>query len=108
MKFMLQLEVKGTHVFVLGIPPAGWQGNVYNIAHYPTREQHAAIYKTFNDMARQMVPWYVDIYSKTSTADGFMQAELAQDECHLGPAVVPVVQAIMNEYITMRKWINEV
>lgn len=82
-----QLKHMGINFFVLGIPPASKQKNIYGYTFYAPPEIRSRINMEFNEKMKKYCIEkgikYMDIYSKVSDKDGFILVDYAADEVHL-------------------------
>ena len=92
-KFLKSLDRK--NLAVLGIPPAGDQGNSYNAEFYPTPEEQAGVYKMFHEETKKRCELehvkYVDMYSET-VENGHMKKEYKGDDVHLNKKAVQIAR----------------
>jgi len=90
----------GLNFAVLGIPPPGWEGNIYRYEHYATPKQHVRIYRYFYS-TYITYPWnarYVDMYRAFVGPDGHVKPGwLREDKVHLIPAAKEEALRQINE-----------
>jgi hypothetical protein len=86
-----QLNLMDIKFFVLGIPPASRQENIYDYPFYASSKMRSKINMEFNNRIKEyctdMGIRYMDIYSKVSDENGFILAEYAADDVHLNAKV---------------------
>lgn len=92
---------QGYQVFVMGVPPAASQKNIYGYPFYGKPQERSEISKKFNSKLQKWcrknsVP-FIDIMPFLSDKDGFLKRELASDEVHANKRVVPYVRKKLEE-----------
>jgi len=90
-RYIMSIPVK---VYVLGIPPAGWQKNIYGAPNYAAPEQHAEIYRMFHEKEMEKMEKFgitcIDMYALFVGPDGHFLPEWTKDGVHLVNSAVNV------------------
>lgn len=90
-----KIRSQGFRLFVLGIPPAARQRNMYGYPFYGKPRERSKISRMFNSKlgkycaSRRIA--YIDVYSQSADRNGFLMGQYAQDEVHLNKRIVPFV-----------------
>jgi len=86
-KIMKELSSKGVDFYVLGIPPASTEENVYNYPNYAPLETRVYINKSFNKKLENYCNSrgykFIDVYTPTVNLEGTMKEKFAFDKVHL-------------------------
>lgn len=100
-KVMEGLRKRGYSFFVVGVPPAGRQENVYKYPFYGSAGERSRIYRQFNarlgaHCRKGGIP-YLDLYPLAADSEGFVKKEFCRDEIHLNGRAVPYAQRFLGE-----------
>lgn len=99
---MQELKDMGIRFYIIGIPPAGHEKNLYNYPWYATPEIHCNIYREFNQRLRDFCNKkgyrYLDIYARTVDDNGFIKQEFALDDVHLNDNAKLIIMEILKEF----------
>jgi hypothetical protein len=98
---LTELKSRGFGIWVCSIPPATRQENKYKYPFYGDLATQASLKAQFNQVIRgqsEKVGFkFVDIYSKVSTPEGFMNPEFSDDEVHLNCKAVKFAVDVLSE-----------
>jgi hypothetical protein len=79
-----ELSDMGINFFVYGVPPAAKQGNIYKCIFYAPPKKRSEISRKFNGRLKKYCQdkgyKYIDIYSKTCDAEGFIKRQYSVDD----------------------------
>jgi lysophospholipase L1-like esterase len=96
-----RVKGQGYQVFVVGVPPAASQKNIYGYPFYGKPKERSEISQKFNSKLQQWcrknsVP-FIGIMTFLSDRDGFLKRELASDEVHANKKLLPFVRKKLEE-----------
>jgi hypothetical protein len=92
-KAMDYLKSRGMRFFVVGVPPAGTQGNIYKWPVYGSRQERAKISREFNRRLakyckKRGVPFF-GLQEFAADGRGYVKKEFLRDDIHLNERALP-------------------
>ena len=96
-----KLKFIDLNFYVLGIPPASKQDNIYDYKFYAPPRMRSLISREFNMRLKQYCLnnnyKYIDVYQKTSDKNGFILNNYAKDEVHLNAKVLTYILEVIKK-----------
>lgn len=94
-----EIKSKSQKVYVCGVPPAGWQKNIFNYPYYGNEKTRSEINKEFNRELKKeceknnIIP--IDIHSNFSDENGMMLKHYTDDNVHLNKNALPIIKTLL-------------